>query len=56
MKKLIADGRTTLRDLIDNNYVDCIIQKPKNLFFVTIPATCIIFLNNNITDNKTLYI
>ena len=42
--------------LIDNNYVDCIIQLPSNLFFGTSIATCIMVLKKNKTDNKTLFI
>ena len=42
--------------LIDNNYVDCIIQLPSNLFFGTSIATCIMIMKKNKTDNKTLFI
>lgn len=42
--------------LIDNNYVDCIIQLPPNLFFGTSIATCIMVMKKNKTDNKTLFI
>lgn len=42
--------------LIDNNYVDCIIQLPGNLFFGTSIATCIMVLKKNKKDNKTLFI
>ena len=42
--------------LIDNNYVDCIIQLPSNLFFGTSIATCIMVLKKGKTDNKTLFI
>ena len=42
--------------LIDNNYVDCIIQLPSNLFFGTSIATCIMVMKKNKTDNKTLFI
>ncbi len=42
--------------LIDNNYVDCIIQLPSNLFFGTNIATCIMVLKKNKADNKTLFI
>lgn len=42
--------------LIDNNYVDCIIQLPSNLFFGTSIATCIMVLKKNKTDSKTLFI
>ena len=30
--------------LVDNNYVDCIIQLPSNLFFGTSIATCILHI------------
>lgn len=42
--------------LIDNNYVDCVIQLPSNLFFGTSIATCIMVLKKNKADNKTLFI
>ena len=42
--------------LIDNNYIDCIIQLPSNLFFGTSIATCIMVLKRNKQDNKTLFI
>jgi len=42
--------------LIDNNYVDCVIQLPSNLFFGTSIATCIMILKKNKADNKTLFI
>jgi type I restriction enzyme M protein len=42
--------------LIDNNYIDCIIQLPANLFFGTTIATCIIVLKKSKTDNATLFI
>lgn len=42
--------------LIDNNYIDCIIQLPANLFFGTSIATCIMVLKKGKTDNKTLFI
>lgn len=42
--------------LIDNNYVDCIIQLPGNLFFGTSIATCIMVMKKNKNDNKTLFI
>lgn len=42
--------------LVDNNYVDCIIQLPDNLFFGTSIATCIMVLKKNKTDNSTLFI
>lgn len=42
--------------LIDNNFIDCIIQLPNNLFFGTSIATCIMVLKRSKTDNKTLFI
>lgn len=44
------------RYLIDNNFVDCIIQLPDNLFFGTSIATCIMVLKKNKKDNSTLFI
>lgn len=42
--------------LIDNNYVDTVIQLPPDLFFGTGIATCIIVLKKSKKDNKTLFI
>ena len=42
--------------LIDNNYVDCVIQLPPNLFFGTGIATCIMVLKKSKPDNRTLFI
>ena len=42
--------------LIDNNFVDCLIQLPDNLFFGTSIATCIMVLRKNKKDNSTLFI
>ncbi len=42
--------------LIDNNYIDCIIQLPDNLFFGTSIATCIMVLKKSKNENKTLFI
>ena len=42
--------------LIDNNFVDCIIQLPDNLFFGTSIATCIMVLKKSKKDNRTLFI
>ena len=42
--------------LIDNNYVDTVIQLPPDLFFGTPIATCIIVLKKSKNDNKTLFI
>lgn len=42
--------------LIENNFVDCIIQLPDNLFFGTSIATCIMVLKKSKKDNSTLFI
>lgn len=42
--------------LIDNNFVDCIIQLPDNLFFGTSITTCIMVLKKSKKDNSTLFI
>ena len=42
--------------LVDNNFIDCIIQLPDNLFFGTSIATCILVMKKNKTDNKILFI
>lgn len=42
--------------LIDNNFIDCVIQLPSNLFFGTSIATCIMVMKKNKVDNKTLFI
>lgn len=42
--------------LIDNNFVDCIIQLPDNLFFGTTITTCIMVLKKSKTDNSVLFI
>lgn len=42
--------------LVDNNFVDCVIQLPDNLFFGTSIATCIMVLKKNKTDNKVLFL
>ncbi len=42
--------------LIDNNYVDTVIQLPPDLFFGTTIATCIIVLKKSKRDNATLFI
>jgi len=42
--------------LIDNNYVDTVIQLPPDLFFGTPIATCIIVLKKSKKDNKVLFI
>jgi len=42
--------------LIDNNYIDCIIQMPENLFFGVTISVCIMVLKKNKTENNTLFI
>ncbi|WP_222703350.1 type I restriction-modification system subunit M [Campylobacter lanienae] len=44
------------RYLIDNNFIDSIIQLPDNLFFGTSIATCIMVLKKGKKDNSTLFI
>jgi len=48
--------RTIRKYLIDNNFVDCVIQLPDNLFFGTSIATCILVMSKNKTENKVLFI
>ncbi len=42
--------------LIDNNYVDAVIQLPPDLFFGTSIATCVIVLKKSKKENSTLFI
>jgi type I restriction enzyme M protein len=42
--------------LIDNNYIDSVIQLPADLFFGVTIVTCIIVLKKSKKDNKTLFI
>lgn len=42
--------------MVDNNFVDCIIQLPSNLFFGTTIATCIMVLKKGKPDSKILFI
>lgn len=48
--------RTIRKYLVDNNFVDCVIQLPENLFFGTSIATCILVMAKNKVENKTLFI
>src|SRR3989339_1765394 len=50
-----AEGKIR-KYLIDNNYVDAVIQLPPDLFFGTTIATCVIVLKKSKKDNKTLFI
>jgi type I restriction enzyme M protein len=42
--------------LIDNNYIDTVIQLPPDLFFGTTIATCIVILKKSKKDNNVLFI
>lgn len=42
--------------LIDNNYIDTVIQLPPDLFFGTTIATCVIVLKKSKKDNAILFI
>lgn len=42
--------------LIDNNYIDAIIQLPPDLFFGTTIGTCIMVLKKSKKDNSVLFI
>jgi type I restriction enzyme M protein len=44
------------RYLIDNNFVDAVIQLPSNLFFGTSIATCIMVMKKGKVDNNVLFI
>jgi type I restriction enzyme M protein len=42
--------------LVDNNYIDAVIQLPPDLFFGTTIATCIVVLKKSKADSRTLFI
>lgn len=42
--------------LVDNNYIDTVIQLPSDLFFGTTIATCVIVLKKSKADNSILFI
>jgi len=42
--------------LIDNNYIDAVIQLPPDLFFGTTIATCIVVIKKSKKDNAVLFI
>ncbi len=42
--------------LVENNFVDAVIQLPQNLFFGVGIATCVIVLRKNKRENKTLFV
>ena len=44
------------RYLVQNNYVDTVIQLPQNLFFGTSIATCLLILKKNKSDNRVCFI
>ena len=48
--------KTIRQYLVDNNFVDCVIQLPDKLFFGTPIATCILVMSKNKTENKVLFI
>lgn len=48
--------QTIRKYLVKNNFVDCVIQLPENLFFGTSIATCILIMAKNKTENKVLFI
>ena len=48
--------KTIRQYLVDNNFVDCVIQLPDKLFFGTSIATCILVMSKNKTENKVLFI
>lgn len=50
-----AEGKIR-KYLVDNNYVDAVIQLPPDLFFGTTIATCIIVLKKSKADNSVLFI
>lgn len=48
--------QTIRKYLVKNNFVDCVIQLPENLFFGTSIATCILIMAKNKIENKVLFI
>lgn len=42
--------------LVDNNFVDCLIQLPSNLFYGVSIATCIMVLKKSKTDGRVMFI
>lgn len=50
-----AEGKIR-RYLIDNNYVDAVVQLPPDLFFGTTIATCIVVLKKSKPSNDVLFI
>lgn len=50
-----AEGKIR-KYLVDNNYIDTVIQLPPDLFFGTTIATCILVLKKSKKDNEVLFI
>lgn len=48
--------QTIRKYLVDNNFVDCVLALPENLFFGTSIATNILVLAKNKSESKTLFI
>lgn len=48
--------KTIRKYLLDNNFIDSVIQLPENLFFGTSIATCILVMAKNKKENKILFI
>ena len=48
--------KTIRQYLVDNNFIDCVMQLPENLFFGTSIATCVLVMAKNKTENKVLFI
>ena len=48
--------KTIRKYLVDNNFIDCIIQLPENLFFGTSIATCVLVIAKNKQEHKILFI
>lgn len=48
--------KTIRQFLVEQNYIDCIIQLPENLFFGSGIATCILVMSKNKTEHKILFI
>lgn len=44
------------KHLVENNYIDCVIQLPANLFFGTSIATCILVMKKGKADTSVLFI
>ena len=52
----VGAERKIRKYLIDNNYVDTVIQLPPDLFFGTTIATCVIVLKKSKKDNSVLFV